>query len=199
MTGYLKDFTIDLEEKQNLTVTILDEDFRQKYRKLKDKKVTIEIKEYRGKRSKDANAFCWALCTQIGNAMHPPVPKEEVYRKAIRDVGSYFPVPVRDDLIEKWQDSWSRQGIGWFAEATDKSKNPGYTLMFSYCGSSSYDTQEMSRLLEYLVDDAEQMGLAIPMSKEEEAELLKQWGLDYQERKESEDTQNGKREEKRTR
>lgn len=145
------------------------------YERLKDFDVNVDIKKYESHRSKDANAFMWSLCTEIGNAIKPPLPKEEVYRKAIRDVGKYFPVPVRDDLVGEWQKSWSRNGIGWFAEVTDKSKNKGYTLMFSYCGSSTYTTGEMSRLIDYLIDEMHQMGLPIPASKETE-DLLKSWG-----------------------
>lgn len=144
--------------------------------KLKDTDITVEISKWEKDRSDGANRLLWQLCTDIGNAIRPPVPKEEVYRKAIREVGHYFPVPVRDDLIEEWQKAWSRKGTGWFAEATDKSKNPGYTLMFSYCGSSSYTVSEMSRLIDYLKDEMQQMGIPIKVSKEEEQRLLAQWG-----------------------
>lgn len=146
------------------------------YDKLKDSEISLDLKKWEKVRSKDANAFMWSLCTEIGNAIRPPVPKEEIYRKAIKDVGHYFPVPVRDDLVEEWQKVWSRKGTGWFAEVTDKSKNKGYTLMFSYCGSSTYTVSEMSRLIDYLKDEMEQMGLMIPISKAEEERLLEQWG-----------------------
>ena len=48
--------------------------------------------------------------------------------------------------------------------------------MFSYCGSSTYTVSEMSRLIDYLKDEMEQMGLMIPISKAEEERLLEQWG-----------------------
>ena len=143
---------------------------------LKNGEISVDITKYEETRSKDANSLLWALCTDIGNAIKPPVPKEEVYRKAIRDVGKYFPVPVRDDLIDEWKKCWSRKGTGWFADVTDRSKNPGYTLMFSYCGSSTYTVSEMSRLIDYLKDEMNQMGISIPISKAEEERLLAQWG-----------------------
>ena len=104
------------------------------YDKLKDSEISLYLKKWEKVRSKDANAFMWSLCTEIGNAIRPPVPKEEIYRKAIKDVGHYFPVPVRDDLVEEWQKVWSRKGTGWFAEVTDKSKNKGYTRCFPTAG-----------------------------------------------------------------
>ena len=144
------------------------------YEKLKDSEVSVEIKKYNPGRSKDANAFCWALCTDIGNAIRPPVLKEEVYRKAIRDVGEYEPLPIREDAVETFQRRWASHGVGWFAEVVDNSKLKGYKLVFAYYGSSTYDTAAMSRLLDYLVDDAKQMGLVLPATKEQE-EMLKQW------------------------
>ena len=56
----------------------------------------------------------------------------------------------------------------------DDSKLPGYKLVFAYYGSSTYTTESMGRLLDYLVQDAMNMGLKIPTSKEQE-EMLNAW------------------------
>lgn len=145
------------------------------YERLKDQDVTIEIKKVTNPRSKDANAFCWALCTDIGKAITPPVPKEEVYRRAIREVGEYEPLPIKEKAVETFQNRWQTKGTGWFAEVIDDSKLPGYKLVFAYYGSSTYDTAAMSKLLDYLIDEAQQIGIQIPTSKETE-EMLKAWG-----------------------
>lgn len=145
------------------------------YDTLKDADVDVEIKKHNPKRSKDANSLCWAMCHDIGKALRPPLPKEEVYRKAIREVGEYEPLPIRADVVETFQRRWAAKGTGWFAEIIDDSKLPGYKLVFAYYGSSTYDTAEMSRLIDYLVEDARNMGIPIPASKEQE-EALKAWG-----------------------
>lgn len=150
------------------------EDFGKIYDRLKDADVDVEIKKRNPKRSKTANDFCWAICADIGKAITPPVPKEEVYRKAIRDVGEYEPLPIREDAVKTFQNRWAAKGTGWFAEVIDDSKLPGYKLVFAYYGSSTYDTASMSRLIDYLVDDARQMGLPIPARKEQE-EMLNAW------------------------
>ena len=155
-------------------VTVAD-DFAATYDRLKDVPVAVEIKKATKKRSRDANAMCWAMCHDIGNALRPPLPKEDVYRKAIREVGEYEPLPIRADAVETFRQRWAAKGTGWFAEVIDDSKIPGYKLVFAYYGSSTYDTAAMSRLIDYLVDDARQMGLSIPASKEQE-EALKAWG-----------------------
>ena len=142
--------------------------------RLKDSEVNVEIKKATSHRSKDANAFCWALCSDIGKAIRPPIPKEEVYRKAIRDVGEYEPLPIREDAVETFQNRWKAHGTGWFADVIDNSKLPGYKLVFAYYGSSTYSTSSMSKLIDYLVDECQQLGLVIPAKKEQE-EMLKAW------------------------
>ena len=144
------------------------------YDKLKDTDVDVEIKKHNPKRSRDANNFAWALCTDIGKALTPPIPKEEVYRKAIRDVGEYEPLPIREDAVETFKSRWSAHGTGWFAEVVDNSKLKGYKLVFAYYGSSTYDSSAMSRLIDYLVDEAQQLNLVIP-AKQEQEEMLKSW------------------------
>jgi len=173
MEGRLTGFSLNRDGSQNITVTVTA-DFSETYDKLKEEQISVEIRKATKKRSKDANAMCWALCSDIGNALRPPVPKEEVYRKAIKDVGDYEPLPIKDEAVETFQRRWASKGTGWFAEVIDDSKLPGYKLVFAYYGSSTYDTASMSRLLDYLVQDAREMGLAIPASKEQE-EMLNAW------------------------
>lgn len=142
---------------------------------LKDREVSVEITKASQPRSKSANDFLWAMCTDIGNALRPPLPKEMVYRQVIRDVGVYEPLPIRADAVETFQERWASKGTGWFADVVDDSKIPGYKLVFAYYGSSTYTSEEMSRLLDYLKQDMENMGLPIPLSKDEEARVMDRW------------------------
>ena len=143
--------------------------------KLNGEVISIEMKKASRIRSKTANDFCWAMCTDIGNALCPPVTKEEIYRRAIRDVGEYEPLPIKAEAVETFQKRWASKGIGWFAEVVDDAKYPGYKKVFAYYGSSTYDTVSMSRLLEYLKQDMSNMGLLIPVSKAEEERMLNEW------------------------
>ncbi|MBP5462914.1 MAG: hypothetical protein J6Y20_12440 [Lachnospiraceae bacterium] len=174
MNGRLKDL-LRLSGGEWILSFVTRDDPRKLMDKLRDEDVTIEIKKAEKKRSKAANDLMWAMCTDIGNAMRPPIPKEEVYRSAIRDVGAYEPLPVRADAVERFQASWSSKGTGWFAEVIDDSKLPGYKLVFAYYGSSTYTTEEMSRLIDYLGQDMDSMGLPRRMSKEEEERTIAEW------------------------
>lgn len=175
MIGRLKDL-LRTQGGEWLVSFTTREDPRKTFDEFTDKDVNVEIKKASKHRSKTANDFCWAMCTDIGNALRPPLPKEEVYRKAIKDVGRFESMHMRAEAVETFRRIWGQRGVGWFTEVVDYSPIPGCKVVFAYYGSSTYDTVEMSRLIDYLKDDMENMGLKIPMSKEEEERALQAWG-----------------------
>lgn len=142
---------------------------------LKDKPVDIEIKKASNGRSRDANAMCWALCADIGNAMQPPLDKVDVYRKAIKAVGVYIDkeLPLWD--VDVVRQRWESHGTGWLFEVVDDA-HVGWKTCNLYFGTSTYTVDEMRRVLDWLVDEATQMEIPIPLSKQEEQELLERWG-----------------------
>lgn len=174
MTGKLRDLTVNRDGTQNVTVTV-SSDFTKTFDRLKDSPVTVEIKKASKGRSIEANSFCWALCDLIGKSMTPPLPKEEVYRRAIRSVGVYTPVTVVCWDIPTIRRRWEGHGVGWFVDEVDDS-GTGRKLIHLYYGSSTYTVPEMQTLLEWLKEEARQMDLAIPLSKEEEKRMMERWG-----------------------
>ena len=174
MTGKLQGLTLNRDGTQNITVTVED-DFAATFDALKDKTVTVEIKKASKGRSLDANAMCWALCSDIGRAMTPPLSKEEVYRKAIRAVGVYTPVTVIVWDLATIKRRWESHGVGWFYEVVDDA-GTGKKLIHLYYGTSTYSVDEMKRVLDWLVDQCSQMEIKIPLSKAEEERLLERWG-----------------------
>lgn len=172
MRGKLKDLTFNRDGTQCVSLTV-QADFRQEFDRLSGQELEITIKRFSRKRSLDANAFCWALCKDIADRMH--IKKEEVYRQAIRDVGKYAPLPIKDEAVERFIEIWESRGIGWIAEVMDGSKLPGYKRVFAYYGSSTYTTEEMSRLIDCLVQDAEALGIPIPLGKRDRERLAAEW------------------------
>lgn len=174
MTGRLRDLTVNRDGTQNVTVTV-SADFSQAFDALKDQEVTVEIKRAAKARSRDANAFCWALCADIGKAMNPPLSKEDVYRQAIKAVGVYTAVIVVIWDIETICKRWCEHGTGWFVEIADDA-GAGKKLVHLFYGSSTYTVDEMRVLLDWLVDQAQQMEIPIPLSKADEEQMLERWG-----------------------
>ena len=83
-------------------------------------------------------------------------------------------VCVIDEAAQRMIEGWEKNGIGWQAETT-KSKLPGCTNIILYFGSSVYDSAQMARLIDSLVQDAEALG--IPTITDAEAErLIGRWG-----------------------
>lgn len=133
-----------------------------------------ELKKTTKKRSLDANAYCWKLATDIAEAVH--LTKEEVYRRNIREVGVYTPLPIKAEAVDEFKRVWAAHGTGWFVEVIDDSKIEGYKLLFAYHGSSVYDTAQMSRLIESLIQDAKAVGVET-LSEREKSLLLEEWNV----------------------
>ena len=83
----------------------------------KDKK--YEVKEHKNKRSLDSNAYAWVLLGELQNKLH--IKKEDIYRELIKSIGSYEVIPIKNEAVERFRESWSKNGIGWITE-TMKSK-----------------------------------------------------------------------------
>lgn len=84
-----------------------------------DKEKKFEIKEHKQKRSLDSNAYAWTLLGKLQDALK--IPKEDIYRDLIKNIGSYEIVPVKDEAVERFRQAWSKNGLGWITE-TMKSK-----------------------------------------------------------------------------
>ena len=68
-------------------------------------------------------------------------------------------------------DAWESRGIGWFAEIVDECKIDKCKKVCLYYGSSTYDTKEMSRLIDSIIQDAESVGVRV--ENPAEIDLLK--------------------------
>lgn len=143
------------------------------------KEVTVEVKLKKQHRSLTANGLMWVLCQKIAEELskNSITTKEDVYREAIRKASIRpFIVPVKNEAVEHWQDIWQDKGVGWVTENWGAAKTPGYTLIASYPGSSTFDTAEMARMIDFLIDECKQLN--IPTRPQNEIdELVKEWGM----------------------
>ncbi len=130
-----------------------------------------EIKEHRKKRSLDANGYLWVLISKIQQVLN--VPKEVIYKDVIRDIGVYEVVPIKNEAVDKFREAWQKNGLGWITETT-KSKLDGYTNVLAYYGSSEYDTKEMSRLIDEVVQECRVLDIETK-SDEEIKSLVEEW------------------------
>lgn len=173
MKGTIKDIGLTLSGELSLTLT-LPRQSADELKPLMDAPVSVDIKKWRERRSLDANGLLWALCREIGQALG--IPDVEVYRKAVMDAGEYEHLPIKAVAVDTFARRWESKGLGWFVQVVDDSKLKGYKLVKAYYGSSTYDTKEMSKLLDYVVDEAQQIGLTLRASEKEIEEAKRRWG-----------------------
>lgn len=120
-------------------------------------KITVRVSKFKKKRSLDANAYAWVLISKIAEKTN--VATNEVYRSAIKEIGGNSEtVCVQDHAVASLCAGWSRNGLGWCTD-TLKSKIDGCTNVILYYGSSTYDTKQMNRLVNILVQECEQLGI----------------------------------------
>ena len=141
---------------------------------LHDAEVEVTIKKYREKRSLDANAYAWVLIDKLAACPTIGRTKTEIYKDHIRDVGGNTDIVcVQDRAVKKLRDSWAMNGLGWFTE-TMPSKIEGCTNVVLYYGSSMFDSHQMSRLIDNLVQDCKSVQIeTLPQYKLEA--LKEQW------------------------
>lgn len=140
---------------------------------LKDNELRVTVKKWRNKRSNDANAYFWTLLDKLAETLKKS--KTELYRAYIKDVGGVSEtICVLDKAVDKLCKAWESNGIGWQTD-TMPSKIDGCTNVILYYGSSTYDTAQMSRLLDLLIQDCEAQNIATMTPKEVE-ELKRRWG-----------------------
>lgn len=123
----------------------------------KNKKYELVIKEHRKRRSKDANAYFWEFLDQLATKMR--MGKRELYRELIRDIGGVSTIVcTKNEAVPVLIDKWSQNGIGWFADI-DESKIDGCSNVILYYGSSTYDSSQMSRLIDRLIFECNIVGI----------------------------------------
>lgn len=140
---------------------------------LLDKDLTCRLVRFRKRRSLDANAYFWVLCSRLAERLK--IPQSDIYRGYIKEIGGNNTVVcVPDKAVEDLTKGWAHNGIGWQTE-TLPSKIEGCTNVVLYYGSSTYNTEQMSRLIDFVIQDCNAQGIST-MTPNEIAELNARWG-----------------------
>jgi len=171
--GIIEDISIDYKtQKPKILLMLNERESLSSLEELKENKLSIEIKKYRENRSLDANAYMWVLISKLEEKIN--ISKDIIYKDAIRNIGVYEVIPVKNEAAERFIEAWTKNGLGWVCETT-KSKLEGYTNILAYYGSSTYNTAEMSRLIDFIVQECKQLNIET-MSRTELDSLIESWG-----------------------
>lgn len=130
---------------------------------LQDKPLSVTVKEFRKKRSLSQNSYLWVLLDELAKKVDRS--KEDIYKDFVKDYGVWEVLPIRNDAVERFITNWRKNGLGWFVEDMGESKLNGYTKVMAYYGSSTYNSKEMTRLIDAVIFECKAQGIqTMPLS-----------------------------------
>lgn len=175
-TGIILKTDTDINTRKLKISLLVDVNNKEVVEQLKsENKLCIELKKWRQKRSLDANSYCWVLCDKIAKELCKDgtiVTKEDVYKDAILQIGSFEPFIVQEKTYSKFKRIWEKQGLGFLVQ--EVSKKDKCIKVNCYYGSSTYNTKEMSLLIECIVELAKTLNIETKPQSEIDS-LLKEW------------------------
>lgn len=140
----------------NQALIKFEPNFSSTYDKYKDKDINVDIKLFKLKRSGAANRYMWVLVDKIAEAQK--LTKSEVYRREVKEIGGASDIMVvKNHAVEKFCSSWEKQGLGWQTEVVPIDDEESNVIV--YYGSSTYTRDQMTRLIENLLFEAEGLGI----------------------------------------
>lgn len=161
--------SIDGTTKLELEITSNKEILIDNYYKLKDKEnLDITIKQHREKRSLDANAYCWVLLQKLAEVLKTD--KDLLYEDMICRYGVFTHIVVKPSMVERVKEEW--RAVRELGEVTINGKT-GIQLQ-CYFGSSTYNTKEMSVLIDGIVNECKDQEIET-LTPEEIADMKRKW------------------------
>ena len=127
-----------------------------------------ELKPHKEKRSLSANSYLWILADKLAEKLKTT--KEVIYRQAVSHVGVFEEIKVNSpEAGKRFKRIWQQNGLGWLTKTIDE------TTILAYYGSSTYDTQQMARLIDFLQDECHTQGIETRPQWEVDS-MLQEWG-----------------------
>lgn len=139
--------------KQQLKVLINNLDDNKEY----------ELKEHKPKRSIQANNYFWTLLGELCFELDLNVLDE--YKKRVKELGIFRQWTIDRDNLKTFNKMWTSQGIAWFTEVVDIAVD-NKIVVNAYYGSSSYNSKQMAKLIDGLVQDCRAVGIETRTTEE---------------------------------
>lgn len=107
--------------------------------------------------TRDARAYAWVLIDKLASVLR--LDKTEVYRNTLRDIGGNTEtVCVQEKAYDSLKQKWESNGLGWQVEQMP-SVIRDCVVAVMYYGISAFDREEMSVLIDRLVQDCKAVGI----------------------------------------
>lgn len=186
-TGKFSDLMIDLFSKKQKIVLTVNEDARQAFEELKDcDLVDIVIKKHRKKRSLDANAYYWVLVSKLAKVLNSSNP--EIHNHLLRMYGEpelfdgipvYTTIPETEEA-ERKVNTLMDYHLAPTSQVREGNDGVMYRTYRLIRGSHTFNTEEMARLIDGLVESCKEAGIPdSEIASTEERRILKErYGID---------------------
>ena len=126
-----------------------------------------------------ANNYFWKLLQELCELSETDTVEE--YRRRVKELGIFRRFKIEAENIKTFEKMWNAQGIAWFCEVADTTYigNTEFKIINAYYGSSSFNSKQMSRLIDSVVQDCKVYGIETKSQKEINS-LLESWGKNEQ-------------------
>ena len=154
-TGKLQNVSRDWKTGQwNITFTMNEASAINEVNNIQScEKLRIKAVKHRNKRSLDANAYCWVILQKIAEVLHQD--KWNVYLEMLGKYGVFTHIIVKPNVVDKVKEEWRT-----VKELGEVSVNGMTGIQLQcYFGSSTYNTKEMSVLIDGIVYEAKELGI----------------------------------------
>ena len=159
-TGTLEEINIDYKTgKPKISFLINERDKLSDIEQLKGLKLKIEAKKYIKKRTTNANNYFWKLLQELCDLAE--IDTIEEYKRRVKELGIFRRFKIETENIKTFEKMWTAQGIAWFCEIADTTyiENTEFKIINAYYGSSSFNSKQMARLIDGVVQDCKVYGI----------------------------------------
>ena len=134
----------------------------------KGKTFDCEIKQHREKRSKNANDYSWVLQDQIAKALGRSI--DDIHAEMVLDYGVIETYSIKKEAFDS-----AKRLFDYFKVLGESTVN-GSTFIHVRAGIGThlYDTAEMARFIDGVVQEAEDLGIETK-TPQQIAELMSLW------------------------
>lgn len=172
-TGVIRNISNDfLSDELHITFSVNERaNVKAEYEKLKScEKLKVKVDKYRFKRSLDANAYMWVLLQKMAVVLKST--KDDLYLQMLDRYGVFTHIIVKPHVVDRVVNEW--RIVRNLGEVTVNGVK-GIQLQ-CYFGSSTYDTKEMSVLIDGVVSECKELGIET-LPPDELKRIKEMWGV----------------------
>lgn len=135
--------------------------------------LVCEIKQARPKRSLNANAYCWVLVGEIAESLG--LANDAVYEMMLQRYSkAYTYIIVKPEAVEQTKATLREAHIYAYDIGNRNVGGKEGVQLQLYWGSSTFDTKQMSRLIDGIVSEAKEQGIET-LTPDELTRIKSEW------------------------